>query len=357
MRLSAAAVGFGGLALVALLGAASSGFSGAAVMSGAYTLVVALVALFRGRVKWAHLQTRTASTGIIFVALVVIALGSALAPDLPTDGQHPASATVKPRSAPGHRARASTPTPKPPAAHRAAPVVPTSTPAAKPVTKAEHRRTERSHSRQVRGLLINTAGVILPNRHRTPGATNPTVTQSTIGSTICVPGWTSTIRPSSSVTTRLKQQQLASGYAYRGDTSTSDYEEDHLISLELGGSPSSPANLWPEPYATSQGARRKDVIENKLHALVCSRTISLAAAQHAIATNWWAAYLKYGGSAAGYSGVHHSTAPAPKPHRKAAPAPAPGGGATAKCNDGTFSYAAHHQGACSQHGGVEVFYK
>jgi len=38
------------------------------------------------------------------------------------------------------------------------------------------------------------------------------------------------------------------------------------------------------------------------------------------------------------------------------PAP-PGGGATARCNDGTFSYAAHHQGACSSHGGVAEFYK
>ena len=34
-----------------------------------------------------------------------------------------------------------------------------------------------------------------------------------------------------------------------------------------------------------------------------------------------------------------------------------GGGATAKCMDGTFSYAAHHQGACSHHGGVAVWYK
>ena len=31
-------------------------------------------------------------------------------------------------------------------------------------------------------------------------------------------------------------------------------------------------------------------------------------------------------------------------------------GPTAKCNDGTYSYAAHHQGACSHHGGVAVFY-
>jgi hypothetical protein len=36
---------------------------------------------------------------------------------------------------------------------------------------------------------------------------------------------------------------------------------------------------------------------------------------------------------------------------------APGGGATALCNDGTYSFAADHQGACSHHGGVQVFYK
>ena len=35
----------------------------------------------------------------------------------------------------------------------------------------------------------------------------------------------------------------------------------------------------------------------------------------------------------------------------------PGNGATALCNDGTYSFAAHHQGACSRHGGVKVFYK
>lgn len=39
------------------------------------------------------------------------------------------------------------------------------------------------------------------------------------------------------------------------------------------------------------------------------------------------------------------------------PPVAPGGGATALCNDGTYSYAAHHQGACSSHGGVNIFYK
>jgi hypothetical protein len=33
-----------------------------------------------------------------------------------------------------------------------------------------------------------------------------------------------------------------------------------------------------------------------------------------------------------------------------------GNRATTLCNDGTYSYAAH-QGACSGHGGVQVFFK
>ncbi|WP_222706803.1 hypothetical protein, partial [Lacisediminihabitans profunda] len=70
------------------------------------------------------------------------------------------------------------------------------------------------------------------------------MTQATISQTICVSGWTSTMRPSSSVTTALKVRQLSTGYSYNGDTSTADYEEDHLISLELGGAASAEANLW-----------------------------------------------------------------------------------------------------------------
>ena len=67
----------------------------------------------------------------------------------------------------------------------------------------------------------------LPDPSCQPGATNPDVTQSTIGSTVCVSGWTSTVRPPTSYTNPLKVQQIAE-YGY-SDTSTADYEEDHLI--------------------------------------------------------------------------------------------------------------------------------
>lgn len=35
----------------------------------------------------------------------------------------------------------------------------------------------------------------------------------------------------------------------------------------------------------------------------------------------------------------------------------PGYGATALCNDGTYSYSVHHRGTCSHHGGVAVWYR
>ena len=204
------------------------------------------------------------------------------------------------------------------------------------------------------GDMVSAAGVVLPAPGRTPGAVNPAVTQDDISRTICVSGWTATVRPSSSVTTALKIRQLATGYSYKGDTVTSDYEEDHLISLELGGAPSAEGNLWPEPYTASEGARVKDQVENKLHALVCSGTISLQTAQTAIASNWWSAYQTY------VTGT-----PLAAPAARAAPAPAappattsgPPAGALALCNDGTYSTAAHHSGACSRHGGVSRFYR
>jgi len=135
---------------------------------------------------------------------------------------------------------------------------------------------------------------MMPNAF-TPGSIDSRVTQANIKGTICISGYTKTVRPPSSYTTALKRQQLTTTYAYFSDKSTRGYEEDHLISIELGGSPTDPKNLWPEPYASSEGARIKDRIENKLHALVCSGAVSLATAQHAIATNWWDAYLKYVG--------------------------------------------------------------
>ncbi len=133
----------------------------------------------------------------------------------------------------------------------------------------------------------------LPISSITPGAINTAVTQKTIAKTICIIGYTKTIRPPASYTTALKRQQLASTYSRYGSTATSIAEEDHLIPLELGGNPSSVKNLWPQIWNGAWGARKKDQLENKLHLLVCAQQLALDIAQKAIATNWITAYGKY----------------------------------------------------------------
>lgn len=128
---------------------------------------------------------------------------------------------------------------------------------------------------------------IYPNA-QTPGAINVTVTQANIGSTICTSGYTATIRPPASYTNKLKKQQLISGYIPGADArNPGDYEEDHLISLELGGNPTDPKNLWPEKYPT---ARQKDQVEDFLHTELCAGMITLAQAQQSIVKDWYAIY-------------------------------------------------------------------
>jgi hypothetical protein len=114
---------------------------------------------------------------------------------------------------------------------------------------------------------------VLADPVRTPGVLNPDVTQANIKRTICVPGWTRTVRPPVEYTNALKVTQMR---AYRELGSPSDYQEDHLISLELGGNPTDPRNLWPEPYPR---AAQVDQIENDLNARVCSSALTLADAQ------------------------------------------------------------------------------
>jgi hypothetical protein len=117
------------------------------------------------------------------------------------------------------------------------------------------------------------SGAVVADPVRTPGVLNPDVTQATIGSTICVHGWTATVRPPVEYTNALKTRQMR---AYRETGSLSAYQEDHLISLELGGHPTDPRNLWPEPYPRASAV---DQIENDLNAKVCGGSLSLEAAQ------------------------------------------------------------------------------
>jgi len=131
----------------------------------------------------------------------------------------------------------------------------------------------------------------LPDTMLTTGAINSDITQLNIQQTVCVRGYTKTIRPPSNYTNKLKKRQMREyGYA---DRNPKHYEEDHLIALSIGGAPDDPRNLWPEPRISEWDAKKKDRLEFVLYKMVCNQEISLAEAQHAMATNWIEAWKKY----------------------------------------------------------------
>jgi hypothetical protein len=138
----------------------------------------------------------------------------------------------------------------------------------------------------------------LPDPHLTPGAINPGATQDDLATTVCRPGWATSVRPPSAYTSALKLVQIIEyGYA---DRNPSDYQEDHLVPLELGGAPRDHRNLWPEPNVAvladgiAVGSKQKDALENTLHARVCAGGLLLADAQRMIATDWVAAWESVG---------------------------------------------------------------
>src|SRR5436305_1905025 len=102
---------------------------------------------------------------------------------------------------------------------------------------------------------------LLPDPKLTPGDT-----LDVTAADICTPGYSKKVR-------NVPQEVKRQAYAEYGIAShqPGEFEVDHLISLELGGS-NSLRNLWPQSYRTQPwNAHVKDAIENELHREVCSR--------------------------------------------------------------------------------------
>jgi len=119
----------------------------------------------------------------------------------------------------------------------------------------------------------------LPDSACTPGEV-----RTTDANNICHGGSTKQYRPPSSFTNALKRKQLI---AYRyADTNPGDYEEDHLISLEIGGAGADPKNLWPEPHDGKDNSFDKDRVENWLHRQICSGAMTPDEAQKGIRRDW-----------------------------------------------------------------------
>ena len=134
------------------------------------------------------------------------------------------------------------------------------------------------------GVQTKTSGCMahngLPDSACTPGDILSTGTKDAI----CKPGYAQSVRnvPDS------EKNQVYAEYGIKSHT-PGQYEVDHLVSLELGGS-NDISNLWPELASPKPGFHEKDKVENYLHDQVCSGAITLKQAQIEIATNWLAVY-------------------------------------------------------------------
>lgn len=152
----------------------------------------------------------------------------------------------------------------------------------------------------------HSASALVPDAALTPGDTLDVTKDD-----ICVPGYTKKVR---NVPKAVKDQVYAS-YGIKS-RAPGEYEVDHLISLELGGS-NSIKNLWPQSFKTTPwNAHVKDKLENRLHDDVCSGKIDLKTAQQQIATDWIGTYKRvFGDTPASAGGTkerfsHRRTPPA-----------------------------------------------
>jgi hypothetical protein len=130
--------------------------------------------------------------------------------------------------------------------------------------------------------LLSPALILAPaaaqERAPVPGQVDTRVTQSTITSTICEPGYTTKVRPPRKFTDAIRRR-LVNGLP----GSSQDYELYQLIPLGLGGHPTSANNLWVQAW---QEAASKDRDELWLHREVCSGRMTLEQAQRDMLATW-----------------------------------------------------------------------
>ena len=274
---------------------------------GLAVMVVAVLRLF-GRARWAHIASRRLAWLVLAAGFGIGLAGCAPATSNPTN----ASAAAPSPALSSPVAAASSAAPSHPAT------------ATSPAAPAPARTTSRPKpAPSPSGALRWHAQMAFPDSKLTPGEIFPGVTAAQV----CVSGWAEAHR---NVTEEVRHQVFAEyGLSYGVHGS---YEVDHLIPLELGGS-NDIRNLWPEPQGGSQpGYPSKDRLENRLHQLVCDGSVTLAAAQHAIATNWWAAYTTYLATPA----PSLPAPPAPVTSPASSPSRSSGGGGLPVVHPGAF---------------------
>ena len=160
-----------------------------------------------------------------------------------------------------------------------------------PAPKSQHRPLPPAPARPFRTAAEDAKdGPCIQTTHGCV-ALNPDVDEETVDTTICLPGYTRSVRPASSYTNGVKKKLMKEA---RIDAARiGDYELDHIVPLALGGHPRKPSNLMLQPWEGERGAKAKDVLEVRLQSLVCRGKLDLTDAQVCIARDWEACAVQY----------------------------------------------------------------
>ena len=125
-------------------------------------------------------------------------------------------------------------------------------------------------------------GVSVPNPKLTPGAVS-----TTDANAIC----TNAPHAAAPHVSLAMQAVIYREYGYTTAPAQHKHVMDLLVPYDLGGT-TALANVWPIAVAGT-GFYQKDQTNAIMRQMVCRRELTLTEAQHALETNWYAAWLRY----------------------------------------------------------------
>ncbi len=125
------------------------------------------------------------------------------------------------------------------------------------------------------------AAAQLPSAFQTPGNKSKANEAQ-----VCAADFEASVKPMA----KWQRDQALERYGKRPEDFTG--ELDHLIPISLGGT-NDPENLWPLHANKDMGPAEKKALDQKLHQMVCDKTIKLKDAQDAIKKDWVKAYDQY----------------------------------------------------------------